>query len=43
MERMQRRFQDLLDFKIFRVASAIKSPMREVVTGRDLPGRSGVR
>ena len=43
IERVQRGFQDLLDFRIFRVVSAIRSPMREVVTGRDLPGRSGVR
>src|SRR5271157_6571110 len=43
IDRRQRHFQDLLDFKIFWVASAIKSPMREVVVGWDLPGSSGVR
>jgi hypothetical protein len=32
-----------LDFRIFRVASAIKSPIREVVAGRPLPGSSAVR
>src|SRR5208337_540114 len=39
----QRGSYDLLDFKIFWVVSAIKSPMREVVMGWDLPGSSGVR